>query len=103
MLKNLGSILARFLTKETNTKKAVNSYYQVSLDEIKPILKPCDVILIEGKSRVSKAIQFITESNWSHAAIFIGKFKNHKNGLPAVFGQTCVFGGCFRAKRGKNH
>ena len=84
MLKKLGSILAGFLTKETNTKKAVNSYYQVSLDEIKPILKPCDVILIEGKSRVSKAIQFITESNWSHAAIFIGKFKNNKNCLIEV-------------------
>lgn len=84
MLKNLGSYLADFLTKEPNKKLTLNSYYQVSIDEIKPILRPCDVILIEGKSRVSKAIQFITESNWSHAAIFIGKFKNYEDCLIEV-------------------
>ena len=50
MLENLGSILASFLTKETNTKPIGNSYYQVGLKEIIPILRPCDVILIEGKS-----------------------------------------------------
>ena len=43
------------------------------MDAIKSILKPGDVVLIEGQSRVSSAIQFITNSNWSHAAIFIGK------------------------------
>ena len=84
MLEKIGSILASFLTKEISKKLSHNIYYQVSLDEIKPILRPCDVILIEGKSRVSKAIQFITESNWSHAAIFIGKYKNFENCLIEV-------------------
>ena len=31
------------------------------------------MVLVEGQSRVSSAIQFITSSNWSHAAIFIGE------------------------------
>ena len=84
MLEKISSFLASFLTKEKSTPQSQNIYYQVSLDEIKPMLKPCDVILIEGKSRVSRAIQFITESNWSHAAIFIGKFKNYENCLIEV-------------------
>ena len=84
MIKKISAILARFLTKEPSEKISQNIYYQVSLSEIKSVLRPCDVILIEGKSRVSKAIQFITESNWSHAAIFIGNFKNHENCLIEV-------------------
>ena len=84
MLKKIGSILASFLTKEISKDLSHNIYYQVGLDEIKPILRPCDVILIEGKSHVSKAIQFITESNWSHAAIFIGKYKKFENCLIEV-------------------
>ena len=84
MLEKISSFLASFLTKEKSTPQSQNIYYQVSLEEIKPMLKPCDVILIEGKSRVSRAIQFITESNWSHAAIFIGKFKNYENCLIEV-------------------
>ncbi|ARU56216.1 hypothetical protein OLMES_2143 [Oleiphilus messinensis] len=36
-------------------------------------VKPGDVILIEGRSRVSEVIKLITQSRWSHAAIYIGK------------------------------
>lgn len=36
-------------------------------------LKPCDVILIEGRSRVSEVIKLITQSPWSHAALYIGR------------------------------
>lgn len=33
--------------------------------------KPDDVWLIEGRSRVSHVINFITRSTWSHAALYI--------------------------------
>lgn len=36
-------------------------------------VKPCDVILVEGRSRVSEVIKQITQSPWSHAALYIGK------------------------------
>ncbi|MFT4520218.1 MAG: hypothetical protein ACI9JM_002618 [Halioglobus sp.] len=35
-------------------------------------LKPCDVVLVEGRSRVSEVIKLITQSSWSHAALYIG-------------------------------
>jgi hypothetical protein len=36
------------------------------------ILKPADVVLVEGKSRISTAIKYLTQSTWSHAAIYVG-------------------------------
>ncbi|KZY31639.1 MULTISPECIES: YiiX/YebB-like N1pC/P60 family cysteine hydrolase [unclassified Oleiphilus] len=36
-------------------------------------IKPGDVILIEGRSRVSDVIKTITQSCWSHAALYIGR------------------------------
>lgn len=35
-------------------------------------LQPGDVLLIEGNTRVSVAIKYLTQSTWSHAALFIG-------------------------------
>lgn len=34
--------------------------------------KPADVILVEGDRRVSTAIKYLTQSTWSHAAIYVG-------------------------------
>lgn len=42
-------------------------------ERIRHELKVCDVILIEGRSRVSDVIKLITQSSWSHAAIYIGR------------------------------
>ena len=42
------------------------------------------MVLVEGQSRASSAIQFITSSNWSHAAIFIGKAKSFNHCLIEV-------------------
>ncbi|EKD44852.1 MAG: hypothetical protein ACD_70C00206G0004, partial [uncultured bacterium] len=37
---------------------------------------PADVLLIEGRNRVSRAVQRITQSPWSHAALYIGHLYN---------------------------
>ncbi len=36
-------------------------------------LRPGDVIIIEGRSRVSTIIRTITQSPWTHAALYIGR------------------------------
>jgi hypothetical protein len=36
-------------------------------------LKPCDVLLIEGRTRISNVIRWITASPWTHAALYVGK------------------------------
>lgn len=50
-------------------------------DRIKYELRPCDVILIEGKSKVSDIIKTITQSTWSHAALYIGRIHDLENPL----------------------
>jgi len=36
-------------------------------------LRPGDVLLVEGRSRVSEVIKIITQSSWTHSAIYIGR------------------------------
>lgn len=36
-------------------------------------VRPCDVLLIEGRSRVAEVIKLITQSAWSHACLYIGR------------------------------
>ncbi|MBT5229160.1 MAG: hypothetical protein HOM11_02675 [Methylococcales bacterium] len=36
-------------------------------------VRPADVILVEGRSRVSEVIKLITQSSWTHAALYIGR------------------------------
>ncbi len=36
-------------------------------------LRLCDVLLIEGRNRISQMIKTITRSSWSHAALYIGR------------------------------
>ncbi len=43
-------------------------------NRLKYEIRPGDVLLIEGRSRISNMIQTITRSPWSHAALYIGRF-----------------------------
>jgi len=36
-------------------------------------IRACDVILIEGRSRVSEVIKILTQSAWSHSALYLGR------------------------------
>ncbi len=39
---------------------------------VRSALRPGDVLLIEGNSRLSGIIKFLTQSTWSHAALYVG-------------------------------
>lgn len=40
--------------------------------EVLACLRPGDVLLVEGASRLSTVIKYLTQSSWSHAALYIG-------------------------------
>lgn len=46
-------------------------------------LMPGDVLLVEGNRRVSTAIKYLTQSTWSHAALYVGDFKGTGSGVDA--------------------
>lgn len=41
-------------------------------ERLRECLLPGDVLLVEGDTRVSVAIKYLTQSTWSHAALFVG-------------------------------
>jgi hypothetical protein len=43
-----------------------------SLDALRATLRPGDVLLIEGNSRASGLIKYLTRSIWSHVALYVG-------------------------------
>jgi hypothetical protein len=57
------------ITKEPEDTTYPLSDYQRMRHEI----RPCDVILVEGRSQVADTIKLITQSRWSHAALYIGR------------------------------
>ncbi len=68
-----GRILAKFITKDLPLYQPFSIIGTESLEET---LRPGDVLLVEGKARVSKVIKYLTQSTWSHAAIFVGPLPN---------------------------
>ena len=70
LLRAMGSFLSRYLNRQT-----LGAYPHPAADLalMSQILKPADVVLVEGKRRISTAIKYLTQSSWSHAAIYVGK------------------------------
>lgn len=48
-------------------------------ERIRHEIKACDILLIEGRSRVSEVIKLVTQSNWSHAVLYIGRLHDIEN------------------------
>lgn len=65
-----GRALARFLTHPRQQPLVVTTSQPNAL---MAALQPGDVLLIEGDTRISVAIKYLTQSSWSHAALCIAK------------------------------
>jgi hypothetical protein len=62
--------ILRFLAKPT-TRYA--PFFAPDAAVIRGTLQPGDVVLIEGNTRLSAIIKFLTQSTWSHAALYVGE------------------------------
>lgn len=69
LTRTIGRALARFLSQPS--KRAL-SVATSSPEKLKATLKKGDVLLVDGTSRFSVAIKYLTQSTWSHAALYIG-------------------------------
>jgi hypothetical protein len=65
----LGTRLARYLARPSHVH-GIGPATQP--DHLLACLRPGDVLLVEGNSRVSTAIKYLTQSTWSHAALYVG-------------------------------
>ncbi|MFQ5936623.1 MAG: YiiX/YebB-like N1pC/P60 family cysteine hydrolase [Acidiferrobacterales bacterium] len=65
----IGRALAAYLTKPV---KRYEPFSVHNAETLRSILEPGDVLLVEGNLRFSIAIKYLTQSTWSHAAMFVG-------------------------------
>ena len=71
MLSSVGRGLARYLAKPSRRfRPSVVSGREARWQDF---VAPGDVLLVEGSSRISTAIKYLTQSTWSHAAICVGE------------------------------
>src|SRR5262245_18145664 len=55
--------------------KPLTSYVQRvrnNIDKLKKTLQKGDVLLVEGDQRISQVIRYLTQSSWSHCALYVG-------------------------------
>lgn len=69
LLSWFGTRLAAYLTRPSGRAPAAPP---LDLGQLAAALRPCDVLLVEGDRRVSTAIKYLTQSTWSHAALYAG-------------------------------
>lgn len=69
MARWIGAQLGRWLSRRIHVHAIPPS---ASLARFADGLRPADVLLVEGDTRVSTAIKYLTQSTWSHAALYVG-------------------------------
>lgn len=70
ILAPVGRLLAAHLTKAS---RAYQPFATSRPEQLRSALRPGDVLLVEGNTRIAVAIKYLTQSTWSHAALFIGR------------------------------
>lgn len=78
VLKFLGRALARHINQPV---KIYETFSVTDPGILARVIQPCDVLLVEGDRRVSTAIKYLTQSTWSHAAIYVGGVLDEDPGL----------------------
>src|SRR3954463_13372996 len=69
LLDRIGRFLAHRLESESS---GYEPYTPSDPDTLRRTLQPGDILLIEGNQRLSATIKYLTQSTWSHAALYIG-------------------------------
>jgi hypothetical protein len=68
-----------FIKELTQNGPSTSELPLCDFDRILYEIRLCDVVLVEGQNRVSEVIKIITQSAWSHAALYIGRLHDIEN------------------------
>jgi Permuted papain-like amidase enzyme, YaeF/YiiX, C92 family len=67
---SIGEKILRYLARPS-TRYA--PFFAPPPDVLRRALQPGDILLIEGNTRLSAIIKFLTQSTWSHAVLYVGE------------------------------
>jgi hypothetical protein len=69
LLDSIGRLIARYLDKPVH---GYEPFTPSDPDALRQSLEPGDVLLVEGNNNISGVIKYLTQSTWSHSALFVG-------------------------------
>lgn len=73
VLDRVGQVIARYLEKPA---AGYEPFTPSDPEALRQSLRPGDVLLIEGNSHIAGVIKYLTQSTWSHSALFVGPLQD---------------------------
>jgi len=61
-----------FLQQITRPRRHYRRFADNDPQKLKARVEPGDVLLVDGDQRVSEAVKYLTQSTWSHSALYVG-------------------------------
>ena len=100
MLDRVGRVMARYLEKPV---QGYEPFTPSDPDALRATLRPGDVLLVEGNNHISGVIKYLTQSTWSHAALFVGRVGDRETceGEPLVLVEANIGEGVVAAPLSK--
>jgi hypothetical protein len=85
----LGKRLADYLTRPIPDFRPAAT---TEFDKLQRAIHTGDVLLVEGDTRISTAIKYLTQSTWSHSALYVGPIagRTEPDGEPHVLVEALV-------------
>lgn len=102
VLDRVGHVLARYLEKPVQGYEPFTPSDPLALQQS---LLPGDVLLVEGNNHISGVIKYLTQSTWSHAALYVGRVGDRQTieGEPLVLVEANLGQGVVAAPLSKYH
>ena len=66
---SFGQLIARYLQKPV---RGYEPFTPSDPESLRQSLAPGDVLLVEGNNHISGVIKYLTQSTWSHSALYVG-------------------------------
>lgn len=100
VLDTVGKWIAAYLQKEL---PGYEPFTPSDPERLRGLIQEGDVLLVEGNSRISGMIKYLTQSTWSHAALYVGPISRacEADGEPHVLIEANVGEGVISAPLSK--
>ncbi len=100
MVDGVGRFIARYLEKPEH---GYEPYTPSNQEALRANLLPGDVLLVEGSNHISGVIKYLTQSTWSHAALYVGPIGDRETpeGEPLVLVEANIGQGVVAAPLSK--
>ena len=82
-LDGVGRLIARYLQQPV---RGYEPFAPSDPEALRSALEPADVLLVEGNTHIAGVIKYLTQSTWSHAALYVGPIPGRRepDGEPHV-------------------